>query len=309
MKAVSALLSITYTHTCMNQKISTDSVRYAPVALAVALLATLGLVALSAQAEEAVVEAVVITEEKKQKEVQQMRDIFRGAEAAEEFGAPLAPDELQAERRVAREETRALREEQKAEFAEDRAKRLQTYRSFLDEKKQVIESRIKEHQEEKRMKQAEHKAALEVAAQIRIGQYVERIVKRMDAAIARLEQIAERIATRIEKTEEKGADLSEAKIELANVYTLIEDAHEFVALIGTASTETLTSDKPRSKEIRDAVELAKDCLVSIHGALAETVQLIRVGMEEDRDDDVEVEEETEEETETESLEEESSETE
>ena len=127
----------------------------------------------------------------------------------------------------------------------------------------------------------------------------------MDTAIVRLEQIAERISARIEKTEATGVDLSDAKVELANVKILIEDAHTFVELVGTVSTETLTSETPKQQvqDIRDAVELAKNSISTIRGALAETVKLIRSGIEKDMlvdeeakdaDEDVEGEEELEE---------------
>jgi len=282
----------------MDQKTSTASVRFALAALLVVMLATLGFIALSAHADETEVDDTVSTKKDTQLSAEESRNIFS------EMDSDGLQDRVM-DQREAREEMQELKGEQRSAFAEDRAKRLEVYRSFLDGKKKLIEDRIAEHQEEKEMKRAEYKAKLSAYAQARVGRHVERIVLRMDTAIVRLEQIAERISARIEKTEATGVDLSDAKVELANVKILIEDAHTFVELVGTVSTETLTSETPKQQvqDIRDAVELAKNSISTIRGALAETVKLIRSGIEKDMlvdeeakdaDEDVEGEEELEE---------------
>ncbi|HCC04879.1 TPA: hypothetical protein DEP58_01060 [Patescibacteria group bacterium] len=283
----------------MDQKTSTESVRFAPLALALALLALLGLVAISAHAQVEETDDIAIAQKKTQPDARQDRNIFSeaGTDESEEVMVLDESDESQTIEK--REEKQVLLEEEKTAFAEDRAKRLEAYRSFLEKKRNSITVRAKEHQEERRLRQTNYRAALSLSAQVRLGQYAERIVIRMDTALGRLEQIADRIATRIEKTEEKGVDLSDAKVELANVRVLIEDAHEYVSLIGEVSTETLTSETPKEQmqDIRDAVELAKDCINSIRGALTETVKLIRVGIEtrvdeEVKEDDVEDDDES-----------------
>jgi len=277
----------------MNQKTSTESVRFAPLALALALLALLGLVAISAHAEVNEADDVAIAQKKTQRDARQERDIFSEAGTDESGEVIVLDDSDNLQNMEKREEKQMLLEEQKTAFAEDRANRLEAYRSFLEKKKNSIAVRAKEHQEERRLRQTNYRAALSLSAQVRLGQYVERIVIRMDTALSRLEQIAERIASRIEKTEEKGVDLSDAKVELANVRVLIEDAHEYVSLIGEVSTDTLTSETPKEQmqDIRDAVELAKDCINSIRGALTETVKLIRAGIEKETKVGEEVEEE------------------
>ena len=271
----------------MNQKTSTESVRFAPLALALALalalLALLGLVAISAHAEVDKADDAGSAQKKTQlDDARQERNIFSEVDTNESEEVMVLDDVSDDFQNIEkREEKQVLLEEQKTAFAEDRAKRLDAYRSFLEKKRNSITVRAKEHQEERRLKQTTYRAALSLSAQVRLGQYAERIVIRMDAALVRLEQIAERIATRIEKTEEKGVDLTDAKVELANVRILLEDAHEYVSLIGEVSTETLTSETPKQQmqDIRDAVELAKDCINSIRGALTETVKLIRAGIE------------------------------
>lgn len=293
----------------MNQKISTESVRSAPIALAVVLLVTLGLLALRVHAEETV--ATVQSDDAQQRmqdRVQEQRDIFKEAqserqETLEEARGEMkqvredATEELQAFRDEKREEMSLLVEEQKSEFETERAKRLELFRTVLDTKKTELQERVQEHKEERETRQTEYKARLSLSTQLHLGQYIERIVLRMDTALGRLEQIAERIGTRIEKKEADGIDLADAKVELNNTYVLIQDAHELIALIGAVSTDALTSETPEEEvhRVRDAVKLAKDAIVSIHNALSETVQLIKIGVAEEESVDTEVNDESNEE--------------
>lgn len=263
----------------MNQKTSNESIRFAPVALALVLLVFLGFLALRVHAEGLEVGSEEVRQMIADK-AEEQRQLLK--EMQQEY--LLALEDVSQERLRVNEEREEIQNtfvEQRSAFEIQRAKALETYRSLLGEKKNELREKVEEHKKERELKKEEYKAHLSLSAQVRVGQYVERIVFRMDTAIVRLEQIAKRLETRIEKIEGQGVDVSEAKVDLRNIYVLIEDAHEYVELIGDVSTEVLTSEKPKeqAQEIREAVGLAKDSIVTIHKALSETVQNIKVGIE------------------------------
>lgn len=271
----------------MNQKTSTESLRFAPIALAVVLLAILALLALHVHAEE---DVAVPEQTSLQDRVQEQRDLFKEVrdERQEVFQENQNELQIMREEGATSEELEAQRLEQRAEMQlmvdMQRGEMLQNreeVRAMLQEKKDALEGRIQERKETRAQMQTERKAKLGLEMQVRLGQYVERIVERMSTAVDRLEQITERVDLRIKKLEENGVNLSEANEKLHTITPLIADAREYITLISKVSIDILTSENPReeSSEVREAVMLAKEGIKTIHTALSETVQLIKASVQ------------------------------
>lgn len=112
---------------------------------------------------------------------------------------------------------------------------------------------------------------------VRAGQYMIRMTKRMGGTLERLKRITDRVASRIEKTEARGIDMTTARATLDEVYPLMEQARTDIAFVGQVGASVLTSDEPhaRTSELRDAALVARDGLAAIHVTLVDTVREVR----------------------------------
>jgi hypothetical protein len=265
----------------MNQK-NTDSIRFSPLALALALLFVLGFFALQAHAQEYdgtdttsvrekiqqhVAERVAVNTEENEKRQMLQESVLEDS----------ALGDRAQERLENREEVREMREAYVSERVQLRnEQREEMHTMYLDRKDALLE-RIEERKQVRAEKVSERKAGLEERAQERIQGYATRILERMQAALGRLTQIADRITLRIEKLEEADIDLTDAKAELEDVYVLIEDAKEYIEIMNTTIADALTSEEPaaQKEEVRESITLAKDGLKAIHTALTETVVLVK----------------------------------
>ena len=106
------------------------------------------------------------------------------------------------------------------------------------------------------------------------------MIKRMQAAIARLEKLADRIDSRIAKLKEGGTDTSDAESKITIARAKISDASAAVtnaeAVLGSAianADQTASSSQPTDagKPVREALGKAKDALMSAHKALIDAI--------------------------------------
>ena len=276
----------------MNKEITTNSIKYSPIALAIVLFFVLGLLAFQVRAEEGTTPEFNFREQMKEnkdaqaelfeEQKEERREVFEQnrSEFEEMRAEGSSIDEMKELRTQTREETQAMLVEHRTERSEFHSEQKEMMQTMFEERKNVLKDRVEERKQEREEKMEERKAKFSAKRQEVLTQFSERIVERMNAAFERLEQIAGRIDERIEKMEANGVDLSDAKNTLGDVYVLLEGADEYVALVGDVSVDTITSDDPASQkdEIRAAVELAKDSIKEIHRGLSETVQLIKAGV-------------------------------
>lgn len=261
----------------MNQKIIKDSIRFSPLALAVALSVVLGLLALQARAQEPESEnAEAELEESQTKSLFGERNIERFMETSQDAQS----NEDGEEKRMLLDEGKQTQTEMMRALQEDRL-------TAFEKKKNELKERIETRKEERLVKQEEHKERLSAQAQMRLSSYAERIVTRMTTVIERMYSVTERTASRIQKMEEAGIDVTEMRIQHGEVYKLIEKSREYVALISEVTIDTLTSENPEDQkgEIRESVTLAKESIREIHIALMETVREMQraVSLREERD--------------------------
>ena len=155
-------------------------------------------------------------------------------------------------------------------------------RDQVSDRRDQMRENFQEKRDEIMEKRDERKQALRDQAKDRFGAYIARIVNRLNTALERLTQIANRIESRIAKMEsEHNVDLSAASDALADARALINAAGDDVEFIGTVAEDVLSSDNPgeRFGEIRDAVGVAKESLKGIHQALRDAVVEIKASAE------------------------------
>ena len=99
--------------------------------------------------------------------------------------------------------------------------------------------------------------------------------RRLEAAIGRLENMAERIASRLQKFEERGANVTEAKTRLEEARSRIAEAKAALEDAKSKLDGVLNSEDPREafKEVRE--ELVKGVVENIKAAHQALVVSIR----------------------------------
>lgn len=266
----------------MNQKVTHDSMRFSPLALALVLFVVLGLLALTTHAQgpaDDTVSATIEDEVGKENlfEQQENRTDFLEAQkqARTEFRAASGtPEDFTGAREEAQQMIGVQGEEQEALFSSVR----ENMRAAFVEQKEILKAGVEARREARIARREAHTARLSVAAQARLSEYAERMVARMDTTLDRLLEITDRVGSRLEVMEERGADLREAKQMLENVYVLIDDAREYIVLAGEVSMETFLSESPELEKeaMRASALLAKEGIREVHTALSETVRILRL---------------------------------
>jgi hypothetical protein len=284
----------------MHKKSVITSVRLSPLALAFALLAILGLMALQVRAQEDMGESEALMEIRNAN-VQERKDLF--TEQAQERKAQMdqtkeewevmhegstTPKEVQAFQNERRDDAGDMFEEHREERKELFETHSAEFRNAFEERRYQLEERIKERKAQYEENKTERKARLSENIQMRLQYFIERIADRMNAAIDRMEQITDRIVSRVFKLESEGFDLTEVKADVQNVRVLIGDARAYVVLLSEVSLDTISSDDPEKgkEDMREAVALAKAAIQAVHQTLSEVVdELQTIATEENSEEE------------------------
>ena len=158
-----------------------------------------------------------------------------------------------------------------------RLERLQTQR-------QEIENKIKERRagstaktEERKEKVAEVKRKLDAARAERVRFSIRRMLTRFEAAVSRLDNLATRIAARLDKFSQDGKNVSAsrtaldaAKVKIDSAKTKLAEAR--TALEAVADSENPKTDFENSKANLEAIKIA---VKEAHTALVDVVNSIK----------------------------------
>jgi hypothetical protein len=127
---------------------------------------------------------------------------------------------------------------------------------------------------------AEKKAALQEAGQKRILNLAANISNRMDAAIARLLTLTERLQTRIAKLEQAGFDAGEAQNQLVVITQILNDAKALLADIDTLVYTATTSEAPRGNwsAVREQYKAAAQLIRQSHQELRLVINQLKMAV-------------------------------
>ena len=122
-------------------------------------------------------------------------------------------------------------------------------------------------------KKAEIKAKLTEKRQQLIRQFFFRMVKRLGAAITRLEKLILRIESRLAKLESQGEDVSKIKIEVADAKTKLVKTKEDLELAKTKLEDVLISEDPKAAfaEVKNLIKGVKTQLIEVHRILVHVI--------------------------------------
>lgn len=161
----------------------------------------------------------------------------------------------------------SIRERVDALHASIRA-RFEARHENLAERKEEIKERLLEKREEVRLK-------LEVNAQVRVENYLEKIFNRFDAFVGKIETTHDRIETKLAEYEALGADIETAAEAFAEAEIKLDLAKEDVASAKAAAETEVTSETSK-EEMRALVEAAKESLEEAKTATLAAVRELKV---------------------------------
>lgn len=164
------------------------------------------------------------------------------------------------------------------ESAADRLSEMREKRMEIQEKYQQRKEEFRQRRENLRERVATRQAVSRQKVIERIKIVFGNILDRLDKALARLDKIAERIATRIDKLKEKGVDTSAAEAKLADAEVMgaaaagaISDAKLKVEQIDSSSLAV----KDAVHAASEAVKGAKAALFDYHKALVAALRELK----------------------------------
>lgn len=148
---------------------------------------------------------------------------------------------------------------------------------IIDRQKEKREN-TQERRQDVREKIATKQAQLREISVEKIKSVFSKILQRLNAALARLDNIAKRIATRIDKLKARGVDTASAEAALLNAESkgsaaavAIENAQAQIDAIDPSSTTV----KDAVHSAKNAIGGAKQALKSYHKALVEAIKNLK----------------------------------
>lgn len=156
----------------------------------------------------------------------------------------------------------------------------------IEETRANIEARREELKKAAEEKRADIKQRLDERRQENIKRFASQMFDRFDAAIARLNTLADRIESRINKLEELGQDVAEYRALLDEGRAKIELAIEAQAAAETSVDEIVISDDPKSsfEKCRGFTKEVVQALKAAHQALVDVIEAMKATQADDSND-------------------------
>lgn len=172
-------------------------------------------------------------------------------------------------------------QEKRAELKEKRVEvreNVKEKRAELEEKRSEVRENVKERRDEVRQKMEERKSEI-------LSRMAHQMIRRMKAAIERLDKLADRIDSRITKLKAKNIDttkaetnISIARAKIAEAITAVKIAEGAVAGAITQA-DMVAANKETSvdagKPIREALEKARQAVFAAHKAIIDAVESLK----------------------------------
>lgn len=142
-----------------------------------------------------------------------------------------------------------------------------------EERQAALEERV----ETRQAVRADRQAALSEIRQQRILNLSANISNRMDAAVARLFSVIERLETRIVKMQQTGFDTTAAETKLREAAEQVASARALLSNIDTLVYNATTSEQPLTnwQEVRTTYQEVARLIRASHQSLRETIALLK----------------------------------
>lgn len=194
----------------------------------------------------------------------------RPLDAPKELPRPTLFESRQQDVRKDSTEARELKENTQRSSSDKPASFLDKARDVLKEKRQINTSDGSDQAKERASKFMEKKKE-------RISDFFKKITRKMDAAVARLLKLSERIESRIVKFEEREIDMTEARRLLTIAQDSIKSAEESVKTAIENARTALETDVSRDAfgSVVSELAKAKESLRDAHKSLIQVVRTMK----------------------------------
>jgi hypothetical protein len=118
---------------------------------------------------------------------------------------------------------------------------------------------------------------LQRMAQTRLQNLAANMSNRMDSAVARLQNVTDRLNSRLTKIEAGGKDVSAARTELALAQTKLDEAKRSLATIDTEVNAFVGSATPRENwnNLKNTYLNTREVIVAAHQSILATINLVQ----------------------------------
>jgi hypothetical protein len=139
---------------------------------------------------------------------------------------------------------------------------------------------IKAKQAEMQAVRADRKAAFQAAAQTRLTNLAANISNRMDAAAGRLQNVIDRLTSRIAKLNDQGVDTASASASLSTAQQELDRAKVILRGIDGEVASFIGSENPREswQSLKTTYTSARDALRASHQALLASVASLKAAV-------------------------------
>lgn len=166
---------------------------------------------------------------------------------------------------------------------EDMRQKREEFRKEVVQKHEELRKEIKSKHEEFKQKAQERKDELkkkigEERAR-RVEDFFTRMANKLSLAIERLDKLADRIESRLDKISESGKDVSILETKLENARTSITSAQKALEDAKAKFTELAQNDNPKEAfpQVRELISQVSGAVKSAHAALVDVIGSIKRG--------------------------------
>ncbi len=184
--------------------------------------------------------------------------------------------ELEQKREDLKMEMEKRREELKTQMEERKDE--------MEQKRETVKDQVEAQREEIRNQMEERREGAIGVIKERLSKFTENLVKRFDAAIERLEVLADRIDSRISKMEAENLDVTDAKELMVVARIKLETAKTSAAgidlesvLVASSTATTTATIKADFDSLRTQIEKAKSDIKAAHAALVDVIKNLKPG--------------------------------
>lgn len=212
---------------------------------------------------EAVKQEVQQKRDELKQEVREKRDVLKKE----------VKEKSEALRGEIKEKNQALREELK--------KRQEALRMELKDKREALKTELKDKREKFKAEEQARKEELKKKLGEKRGENIERFFNQMvgkfEAAIGRLKDLSDRIASRLNKAEENGRNVVELRAKLAGANDKIAAAERALEDAKAKYAEAVKDKdfKASFRKVREVVAVVHDAVREAHRALVDVVNSIK----------------------------------
>lgn len=164
-------------------------------------------------------------------------------------------------------------------------------RAELKERREQITATVKagltdEQKEKLAQRREEFKQRITEKRKTRITAFEKKMIKRLQAAVNRLDNLADSIQSRLEKISDR-VDITEATALISNIKEDIQDLHTWIGGLSSKLESVYASDDPKAtfEEVRAEVKEIVSEIKATHRALVEVVVSLKTSIKEVAADD------------------------